>query len=117
MNKIIFIFILLSATFSFQGFADIKYAPVSGQSSTIIKGKTSKEKVPGIIANNFPQKAPYSSKKKKKTRCIKPFYGYLPEEPIYKTGIIAKELIFSSQAVYFFRLFFSNKKRGPPQII
>lgn len=120
MIRIAFIFIFLSTTICIQSFAGKKYMPVAKQSLLLNQHKkTLKEKASGFNINDSPtsKKAPHSTKKKKRIKCIEPGCCCLPDEFSYKANMIVNQLFFSSQSSYLFRLFFSDEKRGPPSII
>ena len=118
MNKIIFILLLLSATLCTQSLADTNYAPTAQQSFVLSKHtSTIKEKKLGfsIVDLNTSRKVPNSKKKKKRVKGVQfEYYCLFSENTIFKPNVTKSESVFTTQKFYFFRLFFSNEKRGPP---
>ncbi len=120
MKKIAYIFILLFCLGFKHINAKAEHSYATQQLSVLNKYEnTLKEKFSTSYFNTKDSKVskkPSQTKKKKRPRGIKtPLYSF-PTECVCLIFPNENELIFPCHKFYFFRLFFSNEKRGPPAI-
>jgi hypothetical protein len=110
MNKIIFILLFLSVTLCTKSFAHINHAPTAKKSFILGKHKSA-----DFSTSN---KAPDSQKNKKRAKGIQPEFCYFfSENIIFKPNMIKSDCVLPIQKKYFFHVFFSNEKRGPPAVL